>query len=229
MLRTDVIQDILIKKKADTYLEIGVAKGDNFFPLNAKQKIAVDPRFRFKLRKKLKWLFKNRDNLKAKYHQVGSDDYFENEKLTCPLDVAFIDGLHSYQQSLKDVNNTLKHLKDDGVIIMHDCFPPNEASAHPATSVSDAASMNLPGWTGQWCGDVWKTVCYLRSNRDDLKIFVLDCDCGLGVITKSENESTLDLTVEDIDKLTYNELVQNKEKYLDLKHESYFFEFLKTL
>lgn len=229
MNRLDVLQSILSEKSDSTYLEIGVASGDVFFPINARKKLAVDPRFRFRFTKKIKWMFKNPDNLGAKYYKMGSDDYFENKKHLQPLDVVLIDGLHSYQQSLKDVTNVLNHLKEDGVIIMHDCFPPNEAAAHPATSVRHARSFNLPGWTGQWCGDVWKTICYLRSNRDDLNIRVLNCDCGLGVITKGQGEGSLALTDDEIDKLTYKELVQDREQLLNLKEESYFHEFLKTV
>jgi len=35
------------QKKAPTYLEIGAAFGGTFFHIKARQKIAVDPNFRF--------------------------------------------------------------------------------------------------------------------------------------------------------------------------------------
>lgn len=233
MDRSYVIQKLLDKKKDARYLEIGVAKGWNFFPLRAKEKVAVDPKFRFKLIKKIKWMFKNPDNRSAKFCKMTSDEYFEKNQNAKPFDIIFIDGLHSYQQSLKDVQNSLDVLADDGVIVMHDCHPPNEASAHPANSVSHAASFNLPGWTGQWCGDVWKTVCHLRSTRKDLDFFVLDCDCGLGIITKSSNDveevALPDIKPEELMGMSYGDLSEKKEQLLNLKPEIYFNEFLQTV
>jgi hypothetical protein len=116
------------------------------------------------------------------------------------LDVVFVDGLHTYQQALKDVNNSLINLNEKGVIIIHDCNPPHEAAAYPADSYDHAASLSLPGWTGEWCGDVWKTICYLRSHRNDLKIFVLDCDYGLGIVMRGEPDNDLDITEDELDK-----------------------------
>jgi len=96
------------------------------------------------------------------------------------LDVVLIDGLHTYSQSLRDFVHSLKWLKDGGVIMMHDCNPASEAAAYPANSLAHACSLNLPGWTNNWNGDVWKTIAHLRASRNDLHIFTLAGDFGLG-------------------------------------------------
>ena len=61
---------------------------------------------------------------------------------------------------------------------MHDCCPTTPSMAFPAKSFAEAEAqnMNLPGWTSDWCGDVWKTIVHLRSSRNDLAVAVLDCD-----------------------------------------------------
>ena len=229
MNRTEVIQKILDKKKSPGYLEIGVDSGNNFFLIKARRKIAVDPNFTFSRKRKINWMFKNRHNLFAKYYRGTSDNYFASKINSHRLDVAFIDGLHTYQQSLKDSINALSHLKDNGVIVVHDCNPPNEAAAYPAQSYDNAASLNQPGWTGIWCGDVWKSICILRSTRKDLKIFVLDFDFGLGIITRGEADNCLNLSPQDIDRMTYKEFSQNRTELLNLRDENFFFEFLKTI
>lgn len=163
---------------------------------------------------------------------MSSDDFFKLKLgllIQNALDVVFIDGLHTYEQSLKDVNNSLKYLKEAGVIIMHDCNPPFESAAYPAESIEHAKSLNLPGWTGEWCGDVWKTIAHLRSSRNDLNIFVLDCDCGLGVITKGNVGNMLQYSIEEIQNLSYNDLKINNINILNLKGQGYFEEFIKTL
>ncbi|MGA2030367.1 MAG: class I SAM-dependent methyltransferase [Verrucomicrobiota bacterium] len=187
MNRIDVIQKIIDKTGAQSYLEIGVARGECFLSIKVQRKVAVDPKLRFFLKFKLR-------SQGAGYYQLASDDFFAKVKLPHGFDVVFIDGLHTYQQSLKDVENALSVLNENGVIVMHDCNPPGAAAAHPANSPGHAASLGLPGWTGGWCGDVWKTVCHLRSQRTDLRVFTLDCDCGLVIVTKGKPDNQLDLT-----------------------------------
>jgi len=57
-------------------------------------------------------------------------------------------------------------------------------------------------------------------------IFVLDCDCGLGVIRKGSQKL---IELQNIDGLEYEDLVRDKEKILNLKKPDYFDTFLKTL
>ncbi len=229
MKRTEVIQRILDKKKAPAYLEIGMGTGKNFFKIKARQKAAVDPHFKFPAKRKLAWLFRNPWNLFAKYYEMTSDDFFAQIKGSFKFDVVFIDGLHSHGQTLKDVENALTVLKEGGVIVMHDCNPSNEAAAQPASNYDHAASLNLPGWTGQWSGDVWKTICLLRSTRKDLRIFVLNCDHGLGIITRGTPENPLNLSKEEIEGMSYETLSRDREKILNLKDERYLFKFLDTI
>jgi len=229
MKRLEVIQKIINAKNARTYLEIGVSSGNVFLRIKARHKIAVDPNFRISKRKKLKWMIKNGYNISAKFHETTSDDFFENEPPVNGLDVAFVDGLHTYEQALKDVNNALDHMNEHGVVIMHDCNPPHEAAAYPATSREDAASLNLPGWTEEWSGDVWKAVCHLRSFRKDLDVFVLDCDVGLGIVTFGQPEDHLNFNEQELKQLTYNDLAKNKKNWLNLKPAAYLNEFLTSI
>jgi len=227
--RNEVIQKIVDRKKARTYLEIGVGSGNNFFKIKVKEKIAVDPAFKFSTIRRLRWMIKNPYNLFAKYYPTTSDHFFEKAENLSPPDVVFIDGLHEYRQALKDVENTLKHLKKNGVIVMHDCSPPSAAAATTSKSYEHVASLHLPGWEGTWCGDVWKAICHLRSERRDLRIFVLDCDYGLGVITRGNPENILDLIESDINEMTYEEFSQQRKELLNLKEENYLAEFLETI
>lgn len=229
MNRIEVVQTIIYKKKAQKYLEIGVASGNSFFPIKARQKIAVDPKFKFSTKRRMKWIINNLYNLTAKYYASTSDNFFSSISSTDRFDVVFIDGLHTYQQSLRDVTNSLGSLNENGVIVMHDCNPPREAAAYPAESYESAAALKLPGWTGEWCGDVWKTICYLRSRRRDLKIFVLDCDYGLGIVMRGNPDNCLNVSEEVLDNMTYEDLSRERKNLLNLKDKSYFFEFLETI
>ena len=230
--RMYVIQEIIKKSRAKVYLEIGVREGECFLRIRAPKKIAVDPQIFISSKKKRKYYFKNLSNIFNQYFETTSDDFFKDNYKSLKshaLDVVFIDGLHTYEQSLKDVQNALKYLKDDGVIIMHDCNPLSEAAAYPAQSYQDAESLNIPGFTGEWNGDTWKTIVYLRSSRKDLDVFVLDCDQGLGIIMKRKPESMLAYSPEAVSHLSYKDLESDRKNILNLKSQEYFHEFLQTL
>jgi hypothetical protein len=193
--RASVIQRLLNVKENPTYLEIGVLKGDVFFQIKADRKVAVDP-----LNVIPGGFPKDKS---SEFYKMLSNDFFIQRKDILPIggfDVIFIDGLHTHQQSLDDALNSLNHLKEDGVIVMHDCIP----RVH--------------------CG-VGKTIAFLRT-RKDLNIFVLRADAGLGIITKAPAEKVLNYTRKDISSMPSNYFISNCEELLNLKPAEYFEEFI---
>lgn len=229
--RIKVVQDIINHKKAANYLEIGVLAGDAFLRIMSRRKWAVDPEFKIAPAKKFRYYFKNPYNMFNTYFRMESDVFFDTQKPMLSeygIDVAFIDGLHTFEQSLQDVQNTLTYLNKDGVIVLHDCNPVSEAAAYPATSIAEVRKINPPGFDGVWNGDVWKTIAYLRATRKDLRVFVLDCDFGLGVVTKGEPENMLGYTAEAVQNLSYRDLSENRKSLLNLKDALFIEEFLKN-
>ena len=80
------------------------------------------------------------------------------------------------------------------------------------------------------CGDVWKTIVHLRATRDDLRVFVLNCDYGLGIIRPGTPGSALvGVAVEEIADMTYRDLVRHREDYVNLKPVAYLDDFLARL
>ena len=126
--RWDLIQFLIDKHKFQNYLEIGCDKDQSFSKIKVKNKIGVDP--------------VSGGNIKS-----TSDQFFSTN--THKFDIIFIDGLHHYEQVIKDVNNSLKILNDNGFILLHDCLP--RSIAHQA----------IPGYRGSWNGDVWKALVEL--------------------------------------------------------------------
>ena len=59
---------------------------------------------------------------------------------------------------------------------MHDCLPTTEKQ------------QERDDHGGVWLGDVWKGIAYLRINRSDIQIEVVDTDLGCGVITKKDSK-----------------------------------------
>lgn len=237
MTRIEVLNAIIEKKSVKNYLEIGVNRGKCLFNIKGPEKrFAVDPFFNFNLWKKIKAIAKNSENLKNDYFEVTSDAFFnENKQFLAEnkIDLAFIDGLHTYEQSLKDTLNTLNHLNENGVIILHDCNPLDELAAFPANSIDDARKelAHLPNWKNTWNGDVWKTIVYIRKNHPELSAFVLNTDHGLGFVYKKDSTNLPKIfnTFDDIANLDYAFFDANRNDLIDLKLVDYFDEFLSNL
>ena len=66
----------------------------------------------------------------------------------------------------------------------------------------------------------------LRTRRD-LKVFVLDCDMGLGIVTQGKPDSILSFSHEEIARMNYSDLKRDCAALLNLKPEGYFNEFLE--
>ena len=228
MNRIELIQEIFQKTNFKNYLEIGCNEGRSFLPVKARHKLAVDPFFKIPTTLKLKWLFKVPSNINNKYFQETSDDFFlkreEHLKEINHLDVVLVDGLHTFRASLNDVLNSLKYLNNKGIIIMHDCLPPHKAAALATKDYPNSEEQKgVEGWTGQWCGDVWKTIVYLRKNLPDMvDACVIDTDYGLGIVRpkgKIENKELIidEKLYSEIDKLTYENLSENPQLMINLK------------
>jgi hypothetical protein len=220
--KEEILQSLLDDVGRGTYLEIGVRRGASFGGISARTKIGVDPRIDLNRRGRLR-RFIRQDLLRLpseRLFETTSDDFFARRAELAPglrIDVALVDGLHTYPQSLRDVDHCLSCLAAGGAVVLHDCNPETEAMGHPAASLAAAAAARLPGWDGRWTGDVWKTIVHLRALRPDLHVFTLDCDFGVGVVTRGAPESRLDLTEAAIARLTYPDLAARRAELLNLK------------
>lgn len=236
MTRIEVLNALIKKNEVKNYLEIGVNRGKCLFNIKgAEKRFAVDPFFNFNMWKKVKASIKNADNFKNEYFEVTSDDFFrDNQELLAKnnLQLTFIDGLHTYKQSLQDTLNTLKYLDSNGIIVLHDCNPLDELAAYPANSIDDARKdlENHKDWKNIWNGDVWKTIVYIRKNHPELTAFVLNTDHGLGFVYKKNSGKLPEIfnSFTAIDDLDYSFFEKNRMDLIDLKPVSYFNEFLSN-
>ena len=117
------------------------------------------------------------------------------------------------------LKNTLKYLSDDGVMVLHDCNPQTKEAA---VSFKEWDERNQ---SGTWNGDVWRTILHLRSLRDDINVFTLDCDHGLGIITKGKPENKLNFSLQEIVQFDYEDFNANRKEWINLKPADYFYNY----
>ncbi len=223
--RIVVCQAFLDARGRGNYLEIGVSRGTSFMAIKASAKWGVDPMYALPLRQRVKYRLGTALGWKeARLFRMTSDDFFRRQGGLLArrgVDVALVDGLHTYEQTLRDVLHTLEHLKPGGVIVLHDCNPLTEAAAYPGESYDAAVEERLGGENGIWNGDVWKVIVHLRALRADLATVVLDCDHGVGVVQKKPGGEKLTLSVEEIRAMTYADLDGSRQELLGLRTPAY--------
>ena len=133
--------------------------------------------------------------------RATSDQFFS--KNTENFDCIFIDGLHEYHQVKKDILNSLNFLKNDGIILLHDCLPNNYyEQATPRCQ-----------WT--WNGDVWKTIVEFRK-LENVDVYTCNADQGIGVILKRQNRNLLDYSCDDFSKLNFEEFFHQHKKIMNI-------------
>lgn len=233
MNRLDLIHEALSYNRGVRYLEIGVRTCSNLFKVQCKEKIGVDPAYKLSKRSKLNRFLRLE---RSKLFRMYSDDFFKKNPsrvLDKGFDVIFVDGLHNYEQSLRDVENGLKFLNPKGVIILHDCNPKSDARATPVKKsfeelIPKIKANMIEGWDGGWNGDVWKTIVHLRATRKDLKIITIDDDQGLGVIMKNYDGELIQTNFCELKNANYSYLAENREYLLNLQPSNTFKEFLNS-
>ena len=135
---------------ARSYLEIGVFRGKTFNALDFERKVAVDPRFQFDVADY------QREGIE--FHQMPSDQYFTRHGLSRTFDIIFLDGLHTFQQTLRDFCNSLACAHDQTVWLIDDVLPVDVYSAWPNQTEALKFRRQAGGEGWAWHGDVYKVV-----------------------------------------------------------------------
>ena len=210
--RIDLIAKHIKREEYKRYLEIGVNDGICLLSIQCPSKTGVDPSPKIGIKTWITSVLKYPKNIRTKIIKKTSDDFFENN--TSEFDVTFIDGLHTYEQVLRDFCNAYNSLSLGGTIFLHDTLPPHRASSIRAQSYNEAESLNVSGWTGDWCGDVWKILVHCQRHFPDLKIHTYAHDFGLSFVRKEKTNKLQSSLDENILKLDYTFFENFSKKHI---------------
>ncbi len=180
--RKEIIQEIINLKKFKSYLEIGCDNDELFSFIKCNKKTGVDP--------------EKGGNVRA-----TSDEFFLKNKLF--FDLIFIDGLHEYDQVCKDIENSLRFLSKNGMIMLHDCLPNN------------VYQQIVPRCKRTWNGDVWKAIVKYRTD-DNLDIYTCNADSGIGIIFKRKNKNRLEIKMNNFKNLKFREFFYDHKKLMNI-------------
>jgi predicted O-methyltransferase YrrM len=150
------------------YVEIGVRWGHSLrAALPGTKCVGIDPRPR--LRRRV------RPNIQI--FPMTSDSFFKSYNLAEVLEsthfsLAFIDGLHLFEQAYADFVHLEQFAGPGSVIVLHDCLPLDRVTSERTRT------------TDFYSGDVWKLARCLKEQRPDLRmITVRTSPTGLSLVT----------------------------------------------
>ncbi|MDA9071927.1 class I SAM-dependent methyltransferase [Candidatus Pelagibacter sp.] len=180
--RFEIIQNIIEFKKYKSYLEIGCDRNQSFSNINIDKRVGIDP-------------------VEGGTHKMTSDEFFYNNN--DKFDIIFIDGLHQYEQVIKDIKNSLNCLTKNGLILLHDCLP------------RTIWNQVYPRINSDWNGDVWKAIVECRT-YENIDTYTCIADRGIGVIVPRKNMNKLILNKKDFKGLKFKDYYQNHEQFMNL-------------
>jgi len=170
------------KPNSFRYLELGIGNGIRYKEVHTDNKISVDI------------------NGLASFNE-GTDKFFEDYKLVNgdnrKFDCIFVDASHEYKQVTKDYNNAISFLKKDGIVFLHDLYPPDEKH-----SAIDS------------CGDGFKLLHHF--NKKGVNYRTIPEDFGLTCVFKNDFKK---IDIKEVENISYEQFASGKEFYRTVGYE----------
>jgi hypothetical protein len=189
------------------YLEIGVAKGRTFFHVDIQRKVAVDPKFRFR--------YSPLQSDSVRFFEIPSDRFFAQHAGNEKFDFIFLDGMHTFEQTFRDLCNSFFHCHDRTLWMIDDTYPCDIYSAMTNQKEALQARKRAGGQRLDWHGDVFKIVFAIHDFFPSLNY------CTLGSNGNPQtliwNEPRVEVrpllnSLDSISKMTYHDF----QKHLSL-------------
>lgn len=199
--RPHVLQTLLDFYPDAAYLEIGVENGTTFHQLRAARKVAVDPRFQFPA--------SDREPGTA-YYELTSDEYFKGlDRDTPKFDVIYLDGLHIFEQTLRDLLAAMNHLAADGVIVIDDVVPNSYHAALPSIPQFEALAAVAANGDTSWMGDVFKMAFFIETFMPAFRYATVADNHGQIVMWRGRRMEGYDAgrTVEAVSRLEFKDTI----------------------
>ena len=166
----DRLNRILKTFGGERYLEIGVATGETIEAVGAKRVVGVDPAHQV-----------NSTRLPGHIRLVAqpSDDFFD-AVLSDPaatskrFDLIFVDGLHTFDQSYRDLRNAFGALHDHGIVVVDDTIPSSRFAALADKRLAKQLRREHGIASTDWMGDVYKTVVAVARFHPSLEMVTVE-------------------------------------------------------
>jgi hypothetical protein len=182
--------------RPETYVEIGIRNGDSLRAASPETKcVGIDP----------EPTVEGALPPDTRVFAMTSDSFFESYNLSDVLGaqnfaLAFIDGLHLFEQALLDFIHLERFANRQSIIMIHDSLP------------LDRTTSDRVRTTHFYSGDVWKLAMCLKAQREDLRLTTIRTGpTGLSLISRLDPHS--DVLVRNFDELVAEYLALDFRDY----------------
>ncbi len=205
--RADVVNGLLALFDAPSYLEIGVSEGETFNQVVAARKVAVDPHFAFSA--------PIETDEGCAYHEVTSDAYFSTVRGPGErFHVVYLDGLHTFEQTLRDFVHALDVLEPNGVIVIDDVLPSSYASSLPDQRDTMLLRRASGSTDHSWMGDTYKLVFFVEAFFRSCRLRTVSDNHGQAVVWRGRPRGAAPVrTVREVADLGFVDVVSNPAAY----------------
>ena len=145
----------------NSYLELGIRKGPCF---NEVSPLVNGPAYAVDINDCYKDIKHNKNLV---WYEGTSTKFLKNHNSDKKFDLVFIDADHSHKASLNDFTLVLPHVNDNGLILLHDTYPPEKKFT-----------------SSKFCSDTYKTANYIRNHYPECEITTIPIFFGISIIRK---------------------------------------------
>lgn len=209
MQRYQVCQSFIDLSSNCSYLEVGVNEGLTFHQIKASKKVAVDPKFLFDTSRE-------KDSTQTvQYFEVTSDRYFSQVSRQDKFNVIYLDGLHTAEQTLRDLLNAAELLSDRGVIIIDDVKPTSYAASLNSITGSVDLKNALHDPDQSWMGDVYKLAWFINAFMQQWTYYTIADNHGQIVLWRSARDEQIlgDSNLEDVARLSFADMHRDSQAF----------------
>lgn len=187
MLKSDLINQLAGVHGCSSYLELCTPTTGKQFSLIRSQPLKTRHRLVYNCPERLD------DGLEYTYRTASPFSHDLVRVLHTTLgphqyDMVFVDPHHTYDCTATDLYGAWCLLRPGGIMVVHDCVPPDENYASPAYV------------EGNWCGVTYQAYIDFGFAHADAQRYTVDCDYGCGVIFKPRS-------IEPVEPLARRELL----------------------
>ena len=204
MLRHEFIQRVIDMIPNARYLEIGVSTGETFTRIKARMKTGVDPVYAFDFEANAE-----ADDT-AHYEVMTSDAFFQKtiERGVKKFDVVFLDGLHTFEQILKDLLAAVHVVEDSGIIVIDDVIPSDYTASVGDVPTMFALRRAAGSADASWMGDVYKIVWFVAMYMPFFNYATIKENHGQMVLWRGANRAIEnDVKIKDISGKEFKDVV----------------------
>lgn len=206
---------------AKAYLEVGVNKGETFLRVDIPYKVAVDPLFLFET--------KSFANEQTVFYQMTSDEFFSRYAVKHNFDLIYLDGLHTFEQTLRDFLASLKYSHPQTIWLIDDTHPISFLSCHPNLERVRKLRQLIPGEGLAWMGDVFKVIFMIHDFFPQFN-FATFSNHGQTAIWQETRQdfSPMFNSLERISRLGYDDFLELKDPLLRIMDEQILFSLIEN-